>query len=188
MDRNDETLREEVMMRTNECYDVYSTIDKKLEQAHYLFEKWGDRLKSDPHIWKLMEQLNEDIEATWKAMFELGVVDTCKYCDEEEGGSCCGAGIDNKYDSILLLMNLLLGVSLPEEREEERSCFFLGERGCKLKVRLVLCVDYLCPKLQKKLPLDHLIKLQHISGDELLNGFIAYDAIKTRVRHWNNGC
>jgi hypothetical protein len=187
MYKQGEELREEVMMRTSECYDIHSSIEEKLERARDLYAAWGERLQQHPHISNLMKQLDQSIEATWKAMFELGVVDTCKFCDEQEGGSCCGAGIENKYDSILLLMNLLLRIPLPEQRDEQDSCFFLGKKGCKLKVRLVLCVDYLCPKLHKKLAGEKLLNLQTVSGDELLTGFILYDSIKTTLRRWNDG-
>lgn len=166
------------MMRTNECYDTCASIEEKLERAYWLYETWGDKVRQDPNLSDLLKRLEQNIKATWKAMWDLGVVETCKHCDEQEGGSCCGAGIENKYDPILLFMNLLMGVPLPEERLKGDSCFFLGEKGCKLMVRLVLCVDYLCPKLHKKLTQDKLIKLQSVSGDELLTGFILYDAIK----------
>jgi len=186
MDHTGHRLREEVMLRTSECYDLSASLEEKLEKARELFRRWGDRLLAEPDIASGLQRMEEYIEKTWEVMFRAGVVETCKYCDEQEGGSCCGAGIDMKYDPVLLLMNLLLGVPLPDRRHEEGSCFFLGERGCKLKVRLVLCVDYLCPKLRRKLDHDDLVELQTVSGDELLEGFILYDAIKTRLRRWNH--
>lgn len=179
-------LQEEVMMRTSECYDLCLSIEEKLEQAHKLYSVWGERLKGEPRIAELLGKLDAYIDASWQAMFDLDVVETCKYCDEQEGGSCCGAGIENKYDPILLLMNLLLDAPLPDAREEEGDCFFLGPTGCKLKVRLVLCVDYLCPKLQRKLAPEKLHKLQSVSGDELLTGFILYDTIKTFLMRQNH--
>jgi len=51
-----------------------------------------------------------------------------------------------------------------------------------LKVRLILCVDFLCPKILRALTRDQLIKLQQISGDELVIGFMLYDAIKRKLR------
>ena len=115
-------------------------------------------------------------------MLELGIVETCKICDEEGGGSCCGAGLENKFDTVLLFMNLLLGVSLPNYHRRTGSCYLLSEGGCLLKVRLVLCVDYLCPGILSSLNRDELLKLQNISGDELVTGFMLYDALKKFLR------
>jgi hypothetical protein len=116
-------------------------------------------------------------------MLELGIVETCKHCDEQEGGSCCGAGLENKFDTFLLLINLLLGVSLPEGHRRPDSCYLLTDKGCTLKVRLVLCVDFLCLKILNILSRGDLIKLQQVSGDELTTGFMLYDAIKKFLRH-----
>jgi hypothetical protein len=115
-------------------------------------------------------------------MLTLGVVAECKNCEEKEGGSCCGSGIENKYDVELLLINLLLGGSLRNHEPVGNSCFFLGKKGCKLTARHVLCVNYLCHKLQKKLTREELIALQTCAGEELDTLFILHEAIKKRIR------
>ena len=51
-----------------------------------------------------------------------------------------------------------------------------------MKVRLILCVDYLCPKIISALSHDKIVTLQNIWGDELLTGFRVYDAIKKFIR------
>jgi hypothetical protein len=48
-------------------------------------------------------------------------------------------------------------------------------------------VDFLCPKILSALSQDELVRLQNISGDELLTGFKLYDALKKfmrNTRHW----
>jgi hypothetical protein len=62
------------------------------------------------------------------------------------------------------------------------SCYFLGEYGCLLTARHVLCVNYICKKLQKKLTRDELIELQPCAGEELDTLFILHEAIKKRMR------
>ena len=79
-------------------------------------------------------------------------------------------------------MNLLLDVSLPERHHRPDSCYLLTDKGCRLKVRLVLCVDFLCPKILGALSKDELVRLQNISGDELLTSFKLYDALKRFMR------
>ncbi len=169
------------MNRSTECWDDGSSIQHKIELARNLYAVWGDALRRDPSIRDLIGRLDRSIKRSREAMLSLGVVEACKRCDEEEGGSCCGAGLENKFDRFLLLMNLLLGVSLPEYHCRLDSCYLLTPQGCMLKVRLILCVDFLCPKILGALTRDQLIKLQQISGDELVIGFMLYDAIKKKL-------
>jgi len=170
------------MMRPTECWDDLSSIEQKIELARDLHAVWGNDLQRDPAIGDLLEKLEKNINKSREAMLSLGIVEACKRCDEEEGGSCCGAGLENKFDRFLLLVNLLLGVALPDYRCRPDSCYLLTAKGCILRVRLVLCVDFLCPKILGVLSLDKLIKLQQVSGDELVSGFMLYDAVKRFLR------
>jgi hypothetical protein len=115
-------------------------------------------------------------------MLTLGVLAECKSCEEEEGGSCCGAGIENKYDPVLLLINLLLGSPLQNHEPAGNSCYFLGNNGCKLTARHVLCVNYICEKLQKKLTREKLISLQTCAGEQLNTLFFLHEAIIKRLK------
>jgi len=175
--------REQLMMRASECLDEGSSIENKIMMARHMYDSWSDQLKCEPHIHELIEKLEGYLNNSRKVMLELGIVEICKHCDEEEGGSCCGAGLENKFDTFLLLMNLLLGVSLPEKHRRPDGCYLLADRGCTLKVRLVLCVDFLCPKILNTMSHKDLIRLQQVSGDELTTGFMLYDAIKRFLRH-----
>ena len=159
-----------------------SSIYKKIEQAHNLLETCGSSLIEDPQIHALLRKLRDCIENTNQSMVTLGVVAECKNCEEREGGSCCGSGIENKYDAVLLLINILLGFSLENEKPSGNSCYFLGEKGCKLTARHVLCVNYMCQKLQKKLAREQLISLQTCAGEELDTLFILHEAIKKKIR------
>jgi hypothetical protein len=175
--------REQLMMRATECLDEGSSIEDKIRAARHLYDLWSDQLKREPNIHQLIGKLKSCLENSRAAMLELGIVETCKHCDQEEGGSCCGAGLENKFDTFLLLLNLLLGISLPEKHRRPESCYLLTEEGCTLKVRLVLCVDFLCPKILNTISHGDLIRLQQVSGDELTTGFMLYDAIKRFLRH-----
>lgn len=154
------------------------SIEEKVRLADELFATRGPALSNDSRICDLMEALSRKIEASSKAMVDFGIVGACRQCDEEEGGSCCGAGIENRYSPVLLLANLLMGVPLSHERLVPNGCFFLGRYGCSLKVRHVLCVNFLCTKIEKMLALEDLIKLQHTTGDELDTVFVLHETIK----------
>jgi hypothetical protein len=170
------------MRKQSESRTTSPTIQEKIEQAHNLFETCGDSLRENPSIRTLLNKLQECIENTKDSMFKLGVVAECKHCEEQEGGSCCGTGIENKYDVELLLVNLLLEASLRDQQPSQNSCYFLGEKGCKLTARHVLCVNYICQKLQKKLAREQLISLQTCAGEELDTLFILHEAIKKKIR------
>ena len=177
-----EQNRQHLMMRSTECFDQGSSIQDKIKLAQDLYTLWGDALRKQSHINKLLADLDGCLRVSRRSMLEFKIIEICKSCDEEEGGSCCGAGMENKIDSLLLLMNLLLGGSLPEHHLRTGSCYLLGDSGCVLKVRLVLCVDFLCDKILTVLKAEELLSLQKISGEELVTGFRLYDALKKFLR------
>jgi hypothetical protein len=156
-------------------------IEEKVEEAHALLALWEGRLRKDGRIPPLLERLEKNVDASARVMRALRVAQTCKRCEELEGGSCCGAGIENRYDGLQLLINLLLGVSLPDRHTYTDSCYFLQEDGCCLKARHVLCVNYLCTKLKRTLSHDDMVALQTIVGEELDTGFALYEAIKSHM-------
>ena len=170
------------MHKQREGRTTSPTIQQKIEQALDLFETWGDSLRQNSSIRTLLNKLQECIENTKDSMLKLGVVAECKHCEEQEGGSCCGTGIENKYDVELLLANLLLEAYLRDQQSSQNSCYFLGEKGCKLTARHVLCVNYICEKLQKKLTREELIELQTCAGEELDTLFFLHEAIKKKIK------
>jgi hypothetical protein len=155
-----------------------SPIRERIIRAHTLFDACARELAAEPTVSVFLHRLRVRIETSRKVMAEVGIVAECRRCEEEEGGSCCGSGIENRYDVELLLINLLLGVSLADEAERPKSCRFLGKRGCTLIARHVLCVSYLCPKLRNRLSPVQLSLLQDSSGEELETEFLLHEAIK----------
>lgn len=146
-----------------------------------MYESSGDRLRRDGRIRSLLERLEHNIGTSMRAMRALRVVQACKWCEEQEGGSCCGAGIENRYDVLQLLINLLLDISLPDRRRSPDSCYFLLADGCGLKARHVLCVNYLCKKLEESLCKGELNMLQATVGEELDTGFALHEAVRKEV-------
>ncbi len=154
------------------------TVFLKIEKARAVYEQCGELLKGDPHIARLMGELESHWGASWQVMEETGIVASCRHCEEEEGGSCCGRGIENQYGETLLLLNLLWSVSLPEKRTRPDSCLFLGDSGCLLKIREVLCVNYLCAAVQKRLSPEELARVQGAIGRELDTMFALQERVK----------
>ncbi len=161
-------------------------IELKIKTARDLYEKWGSSIEADTLLAGMLRDLAACSKASGIASIHKGVSGACRQCDEEEGGSCCGAGIENRYTPELLLMNLLLGVDLPDMRHSAKSCYFLGESGCSLSARDVLCINYLCTRLQKEMPLEDLIELQETNGREMETLFLLHDRIRRFIRQRTN--
>jgi hypothetical protein len=143
---------------------------------------WGGFLGEDAHVSRLLAALEYKIEDSRTAMWAGGVTHACRACEETEGGSCCGAGMERKYDGYLLLINLMLGAELPEERLDPNSCFFLGAEGCCLKARHVICINYLCKKIIEQVEPESLSLLREAEGAELDTLFQLNERIKELIR------
>ncbi|MEW6001781.1 MAG: hypothetical protein AB1638_03920, partial [Nitrospirota bacterium] len=143
-----------------------NSIEYKIALAYHLQANLGQALLQDNEIRSRLLQLNQNIEATWKEMASIGVVRECRDCAVREGG-CCGRGMENSYSEVLLLINLLLGRTPPSLVYDINSCYFLGENGCLLRAREVICVNYLCQRISKSIQKEKLIHLQRIAGEEL---------------------
>lgn len=148
-----------------------------------MFVRYGDELMKDQRINGLISRLEMNLENSRQSMHELGIFRACALCDASAPeGSCCSRGLERKYSPILLLMNLLLGVEMPASRLRADSCYFLGATGCGLRVRHMLCIDYLCPDLEEALGRKLLIKIQTVSGEEIESAFLLQEAVKARAR------
>ena len=129
---------------------VSRSIKEKIAWAETCYQEKGGMLLRDERTVTLLSRLKEAVCASRTEMAGTGIAGECRRCEEREGGSCCGAGLENKYDDTLLLMNLLLGIQLPKRRSDPSSCLFLGPEGCLLIARQVICVNYLCKKIEDR--------------------------------------
>ena len=159
-----------------------STIGQMVETAERLFAGWGQELKKEERICRLVRQFETNLENSRQAMHELGIFRACARCDgSTPEGSCCSPGLERKYSPILLLMSLMLGAALPRQRVRADSCYFLGRKGCRLIARHMLCIDYFFPELEQSLEPKALMKLQTLSGREMESAFLLQEAIKGKI-------
>jgi hypothetical protein len=142
-------------------------IEKKIAHAEDRFREYRARLLGDPAVLELLGRVRLAVRAARQVRAEAGIERMCAECETREGGSCCGAGLEDKYDARLLLINRLLGVELPRRREVARSCWFLGERGCRLQARHVICVNYICRKIEKGVEAGRMREIREREGVEL---------------------
>lgn len=159
-------------------------MEKKLSWAHLLYDSLGEKIKKDQAICSLLHEYHKTIHASWQAMKRYGVVEECTRCALQDGGSCCGQGIENKFDIITLLINLLSGVSLPAKPWDLTGCWFLGEKGCLLVARHVICVNFVCKRLYAAIPSEKIQLVQKAMQAETDAGFILEEYLKGwLIRH-----
>lgn len=160
-------------------------IRNEVARARRLYTCYGDRLREE--VQDYLEKTLECVELSRRVMRELGVDKICRICDVEEGGSCCGRGIENYYGASLLLANILVGVDPSDERYDDKGCFFLGPEGCTLLFRHTLCVNYLCRKIYDNLGKDSIILLQEVCGREMDALFELNERILAFLKVYGNG-
>ena len=158
------------------------SIIEKITWAERRYEEKGEFFLMDERAAALLSRLKAAVHASSMAMAVAGIADECRTCEEREGGSCCGAGLENKYDGVLLLINLLLGIPLPKRRSDPSSCLFLGPEGCLLTARHVICVNYLCYKIEDRIDFSKIAILREKEGVELEYLFLLHEWIKKKLR------
>ncbi len=166
---------------------VDSPIEDKIAWAESRFVRYQSRLLKDARIAILLERFAEAAEASHRRMVDTGIVEVCRDCDLLEGGSCCGRGIEDRYTGLLLLINRLLGCRLPGTRHDPSGCFFLGERGCVLKARHVICINYLCKKITDRFPPERLAPLREREGEEIKVLFLLTEKTREALRDVSAG-
>ena len=160
---------------------IDSPIEAKVAWAENCFQELRDELLDDEKIAEALRSFKESIQDSHKEMIISGVADECKDCEQREGGSCCGAGLENRYNGVLLLINLLLDVKIPKKRYDPLSCFFLGKRGCRLLARHVICVNYICKKITDRIDSQKLALLREKEGVELEHLFFLHERVKKKL-------
>jgi hypothetical protein len=161
-----------------------SPIEEKIAWARCRYERFGEALLRDQEIAGLLGKVREAAAASRKEMARSGIMEICRQCDREEGGSCCGAGIENRYDAWLLLINRLLGVHLPKERCRPDACYLSGENGCLLVARHIICINYLCKRVTDQIDPHGIAALREKEGAEVMALFILHERIKTVLKKW----
>jgi hypothetical protein len=146
-------------------------VEENVRRARILRSSPGARLSHDESLGRLLSAYRDAIEATGRVMRRTGMVDTCSLCASGPWGSCCFEGVEQWYDEVLLLINLLLGARLPDRRQLPGHCFFLGSRGCALLGRHSFCINYLCPSLSRELDQEQKRQFLSIAGGEILSGW-----------------
>jgi len=155
------------------------SIEARYAWALEQYRLYGARLREDDLVDWLLAELRAQVAASKQAMVAAELVENCRICEEQEGGSCCGRGMEDHYDGVLLLINLMLGAVIETEWRDEKSCLFLGSTGCRLPARDHICVNYLCMKLGGRISPAALTEMRECQGRELDTLFRLTDHMTT---------
>jgi len=161
---------------------VSGSIEEKITWAAEIYQTFGRHLLEDKKLADFLEKIRHASQASQEKMMETGISALCMQCDQDEGGSCCGAGLENRYDGWLILINLLLNVDIPRKRRDSRSCFFLGENGCLLQVRHVICINYICKKITDRIEPARINALREKEGEEVSLLFLLNEYVKKLLK------
>jgi hypothetical protein len=146
---------------------IESPIEEKITWAENCHRERGVDLLRDEEVGILLKKLKRAINVSHREMAHTGIIEFCRLCEQEDGGSCCGIGLEKKYTGVLLLINLLLGHPIPGRRQDPSGCFFLGKTGCGLLSRQVICINYLCKKVTDQIDPHRLVPLREKEGIEI---------------------
>ncbi len=144
---------------------------ERIRRAGDIFTVHGTAMLEDASVASTLARYENLIDRTQESMRRMGVGAQCSACARESHGSCCFEGIEEGYGVPLLLLNLLMGCELPEERTTPGNCLFVGEHGCRLRARYYFCLHYLCPRLQEMLGKEKSRELLQTLGEELQAGW-----------------
>jgi len=159
-----------------------SGIEEKVTWAESQLSSCKEAVLADPGLTELLQLFKGAKALSQSHMEGSGIVEICRRCEMEGGGSCCGAGIEDRYDEWLLLVNLLLGVKLPRQRWKDDSCFFLGPEGCKLAARHAICINYLCKEVIDQVDAEQIARLREKEGEELELLFFICERVRKIVK------
>jgi len=158
-----------------------SGIPTTIALARNLYQAHGEDLLNDKTLCGMLMQIDKNIGATQDEMTATGVADECSDCALRGEGTCCSERTGHKCDTTLLLLNLLLGRSLPEKPSSHDQCYFLASRGCVLRARPIICINFVCSRLREKIPHKVMVHLQQTAGAEMDILFRIEGYIKSRV-------
>jgi len=158
-----------------------NTIPDRICEAVRLQAAFGLGLMQDSRVHTLLNKLDHDIEATQTAMVEAGIAEECADCAVNSQGTCCGVRTGHKCSITIMLINLLLGRTLPSEPADAEHCHFLTKSGCALRARHVICVNFVCQRLKEAIAHRQLCHVQEIAGREMDALFVLEELIREKI-------
>lgn len=148
----------------------HAAVKAAMRKALELHSRIGPDARKHALIPSLLKEYADALAASRQVMQRSGMADICSACASEVPGGCCFRGVEDWYDPVLLLINILLGAELPDEEAVSDNCMFLGEKGCRIPARYHFCVNYLCGRLWRGIDPAMMREAAAATGRELSSG------------------
>ncbi len=154
--------------------DLYfGALDDRAAVARRLYREHGPRLAAEVLGAARLARLDALAASLQQRMRDLDLDARCARCGADDGG-CCSERMAGEADAALLLLNLLLGAGFEVHRPATDVCRYLGARGCTLRLKPFICINFVCPWLVEECSEAELAALRRDTG-ELLQEVVACD-------------
>ncbi len=160
-------------------------VENQIQKAKDLYARFGDQILEDKNHLVLIKKYRSAIVTTRETMKALNMIKACSVCSDKWMGGCCFAGVEKWYDAMLLLVNLLLGVNIPEVRMVKKGCMFVGLSGCELLARHSFCINYLCSTFKDSLSLSDQKTFLSVAGNEIFCEIQVEQSVKKWITSQN---
>jgi hypothetical protein len=162
-------------------------IAQRIDRARELHRLHGQQLLAHQKIRACLERYRRALAVTDELMHRTGVRAACARCAAEVPGGCCFDGMDQGYDPVHLLINLLLGSPLPERAIVDGCCHFVGAEGCRIVACHPYCIDYFCGPLKQALGRACLDHLQRVVEAQITLGWDVERAVRLFLQTRSSG-
>jgi hypothetical protein len=165
---------------------AHGTPADKLARGRALFAGLRTVLATNTTMATRLEELRWHSQALEAHMQAMALGDLCSRCAARPGGGCCSAYMAGNCDSLLILLNLLLGSEIDLQPDSGENCCFLGPRGCLFVVKPIFCLNYNCSHILNNAEPAQLATLYQCSGAVLSRQTALEEQLVEVIRrHWD---
>jgi len=138
-----------------------------LQIARQLHNQYGEDLKSNMQIMKLVKELRRATRELDTQMTVMNMGRICSDCGARDGGGCCSLFMAGECDTLQILMILLVDINVEVVRDNGSDCCFLGSSGCIFTFKPMFCLNYNCGQISKIVDEKLMQQLEKKSGIQL---------------------
>lgn len=147
---------------------LYSgTAHDKLTMACRLHAAFFQQPAATPGLIEELELLRQEAGLLAGHMCEMNLPALCSQCAAGKGGGCCSAYMADNTDSVQILINLMLGVTVNMQADSSGNCCFLGRQGCLFLIKPIFCLNYNCTAIIQNASQQQMALLYRRMGDVL---------------------
>lgn len=156
-------------MWSQQQFDLWynGTPEEKLSQAQFLLPHFQQALATDNKLAMALETLRDACAALAAQMASMNLGPLCSRCAARPGGGCCSALMADNTDSLQILINLLLGISVSLRTPADAECCFLGPTGCPFPAKPIFCLNYNCTHIREYVAPQALGQLERCAAEAL---------------------